>query len=227
MSFPYPSAVGSFSYSIEEKTVRDMQYRFESDSYDGADLTLLAKHITKNTTIEDMAYMQEPDSKLYFVLSDGTMACLSYVQDQKVYAWSRIKTEGKVMAVCNVENQNEDNVYIAVKRGNQTYIEELCNNKETENPKDYVMLDASVKITETTAKGSVPHLPNAKIGVLADGRYYEKIQTDEGGNFTLPQEASYIIAGLPYTMTVELPNLEINTKTGTIQGRKRKSPPSR
>ena len=47
MSFPYPSAVGSFSYSIEEKTVRDMQYRFESDSYDGADLTLLAKHITK------------------------------------------------------------------------------------------------------------------------------------------------------------------------------------
>lgn len=84
------------------------------------------------------------------------------------------------------------------------------------------MLDASVKITETTAKGSVPHLPNAKIGVLADGRYYEKIQTDEGGNFTLPQEASYIIAGLPYTMTVELPNLEINTKTGTIQGRKKK-----
>lgn len=62
-----------------------------------------------------MAYMQEPDSKLYFVLSDGTMACLSYIQDQKVYAWSRIKTEGKVMAVCNVENQNEDNVYIAVK----------------------------------------------------------------------------------------------------------------
>lgn len=204
------------------KTVRDLQYRFESDSYDGADLTLLAKHITKNTTIEDMAYMQEPDSKLYFVLSDGTMACLSYVQDQKVYAWSRIKTEGKVMAVCNVENQNEDNVYIAVKRGNQTYIEELCNNKETENPKDYIMLDASVKITETTAKGSVPHLPNAKIGVLADGRYYEKIQTDEGGNFTLPQEASYIIAGLPYIMTVELPNLEINTKTGTIQGRKKK-----
>lgn len=204
------------------KTVRDMQYRFESDSYDGADLTLLAKHITKNTTIEDMAYMQEPDSKLYFVLSDGTMACLSYIQDQKVYAWSRIKTEGKVMAVCNVENQNEDNVYIAVKRGNQTYIEELCNNKETENPKDYIMLDASVKITETTAKGSVPHLPNAKIGILADGRYYEKIQTDEGGNFTLPQEASYIIAGLPYTMTVELPNLEINTKTGTIQGRKKK-----
>lgn len=204
------------------KTVRDMQYRFESDSYDGADLTLLAKHITKKTNIEDMAYMQEPDSKLYFVLSDGTMACLSYVQDQKVYAWSRIKTEGKVMAVCNVENQNEDNVYIAVKRGNQTYIEELCNNKETENPKDYIMLDASVKITETTAKGSVPHLPNAKIGVLADGRYYEKIQTDEGGNFTLPQEASYIIAGLPYTMTVELPNLEINTKTGTIQGRKKK-----
>lgn len=204
------------------KTVRDMQYRFESDSYDGADLTLLAKHITKNTTIEDMAYMQEPDSKLYFVLSDGTMACLSYVQDQKVYAWSRIKTEGKVLAVCNVENQNEDNVYIAVKRENKTYIEELCNNKENENPKDYIMLDAAVKITGPAESGTIEHLPNTKIGILADGRYYEKIQTDEGGNFTLPQEASYIIAGLPYTMTVELPNLEINTKTGTIQGRKKK-----
>lgn len=204
------------------KTVRDMQYRFESDSYDGADLTLLAKHITKNTTIEDMAYMQEPDSKLYFVLSDGTMACLSYVQDQKVYAWSRIKTEGKVLAVCNVENQNEDNVYIAVKRGNKTYIEELCNNKETENPKDYIMLDAVVKITGPVESGTIEHLPNTKIGILADGRHYEEITTDENGNFTFPHEASYIIAGLPYTMTVELPNLEINTKTGTIQGRKKK-----
>lgn len=56
-------------------TVRDMAYSYETDSYGGNDLTLLAKHIIENVQIVDSTYKQEPDSTIYFVRSDGTMAC--------------------------------------------------------------------------------------------------------------------------------------------------------
>lgn len=204
------------------KTVRDMQYSFESDSYDGPDLTLLAKHITRGKSITDMTYMQDPDSKLYFVLTDGTMACMSYIQDQKVYAWSRIKTKGHIKAVCNIENRDTDTVYIAVERDGDMYIESMANSQDTNHPGDYIMLDAAVRIEGPAREGNIYHLRNRTIGVIADGRYFNQIQTDENGTFTIPSEASYMIAGIPYTMTVELPNLEINTKQGTLQGRKKK-----
>lgn len=204
------------------KTVRDMQYSFESDSYDGPDLTLLAKHITRGKSITDMTYMQDPDSKLYFVLTDGTMACMSYIQDQKVYAWSRIKTKGHIKAVCNIENRDTDTVYIAVERDGDMYIESMANSQDTNHPGDYIMLDAAVRIEGPAREGNIYHLRNRTIGVIADGRYFNQVQTDENGTFTIPSEASYMIAGIPYTMTVELPNLEINTKQGTLQGRKKK-----
>ena len=45
-------------------TVRDMAYSYETDSYGGNDLTLLAKHIIENVQIVDSAYKQEPDSTI-------------------------------------------------------------------------------------------------------------------------------------------------------------------
>jgi hypothetical protein len=65
-------------------TVRDMGYSFESDSYAGSDLTLLAKHLVRDREILDAAYAQEPDSVIYFVRSDGVLLCLTYLQEQKV-----------------------------------------------------------------------------------------------------------------------------------------------
>ena len=52
-----PIAIGSKLVFVQRrgKVVRDMGYSFENDQYDGADLTLLAKHLTQKTTITDDA----------------------------------------------------------------------------------------------------------------------------------------------------------------------------
>ena len=211
-------------------TVRDMGYSYETDSYGGNDLTLLAKHIVHGVKIIDSAYKQEPDSTLFMVRSDGKIACLAYIYDQKVYAWSTLDTDGIIEAVSVIEEGDEDVVYIVVKRivnGEEYRNIECFNNNDNSNsdPDSYIMLDSATKITLSNDTAvdtfNVPSLANMTISVLADDRLFENIIVDAEGNFTLPTSAVNVIAGLPYSMVIELPNVEIKAGDGTMQGRKK------
>lgn len=207
-------------------TVRDMGYSYETDSYGGADLTLLAKQIIDGVKIIDSAYKQEPDSVIYFVRSDGTMACLSYVIDQKVYAWSTIKTDGHVEAVSVVQENAVDVVYVVVKRtinGSVVRnIEVFNNNPKSLYPDDYVMLDSAVVVESADGASdfSVPNLAGMVVDAVGDGRMYKGMTVTTDGTLTLPAVVNHLVAGLPYTMQIELPNCESpRPSDGTMQGR--------
>lgn len=212
-------------------TVRDMGYSFETDSYGGNDLTLLAKHLITGVDIVDSDYKQEPDSTIYFVRSDGVMICLAYIIEQKVYAWSTVETQGTIEAVATVQEDDEDVVYLIVKREiNGTVvrsIEYICNNSSTSNvPENYIMLDSAMILTQDDATRIVrptsfivPELAGTVCDVIADGRAYRNINVSENGLFTLPTAAKKAVIGLPYESVIELPNVEIRTGDGTMQGR--------
>lgn len=220
-----PLQVGNRCIFVQRRgvTVRDIGYSFDSDGYDGTDLTLLAKHLTKNNRILSMAYMQEPDSRLYFVMENGTMNCLSYMQEQKVYAWSQLKTEGRYLSVCRIEEEDEDRVYVLVERDGLRYIERMAGMPESDDPMDYVMTDHAYRFDgEESSVFSAETLKGKTIAVLADGQFHKDIKTDENGEFTLPCAAKKVIAGLPYETKIETCNVEVNTQQGTLQGRKKK-----
>ena len=216
-----PISIGSRLIYVQKRsqTVRDMAYSFETDSYDGMDLTLLAKHLLRGKTIVDAAYMQDPDSRLYFVRSDGKIICLAYINDQKVYAWSHIITKGKYLSVCTVAAEETDEVYTAVERNGKTYIEKMGTDKDSKDPKDYIMTDCSKVLTfdEPDDAASVDWITGT-VSVLADGKFFENVEIKEG-TVTLPTKVSYMIIGYPYRMTIELPNVEIQAQNGTMQGR--------
>lgn len=212
-------------------TVRDMAYSYETDSYGGNDLTLLAKHIIENVQIVDSAYKQEPDSTIYFVRSDGTMACLSYIMEQKVYAWSTIETQGKIEAVAAVKEGDEDIIYLVVQREingvTVRNIEYLAKNPaKSNNPDDYIMLDNAIEYS-TAEKSSgeteidAAELAGEKVTVIGDGRMYSGMTVSRDGTVTLPAAVQHAFIGLPYRSIVELPNVEIRTGDGTMQGRKK------
>lgn len=206
-------------------TVRDMGYTFETDSYGGNDLTLLAKQIIDGVSIVDSAYKQEPDSIIYFVRSDGTLACLSYVVEQKVYAWSTIKTNGFVEAVSVVQEGDEDCVYLAVKRtinGQEVRnIEMIANNPKSVVPNNHVMLDSALVFNSVDGQDSfsVPQLSNMTVDIVGDGRMFKNRKVNVDGTLTLPSKVKQAVIGLAYTMSIELPNVEIRTGDGTMQGR--------
>lgn len=207
-------------------TVRDMGYSFETDSYGGMELTILAGQIIKGLSIIDSAYKQEPDSIIYFVRSDGTIACLSYIREQEVYAWSRIITDGEFEAVVNIPEGDEDSIYAVVKRvvNGETvrYIERFDNNYDGDSPNDYVMLDCAKKYDMEEATDTLTglgHLAGNTISVVGDGRVLRNYTVQDDGTVKLPIQIKRAVAGLPYTMNIELPNIEVQLQDGTMQGR--------
>lgn len=225
-----PILIGNRIVFVQRRgeTVRDMGYDYTSDSYNGMDLTLLSKHLTRERRITQAAYMQDPDSRLYFPESDGSMNVLTYVQDQKVYAWSHMETDGKYISACNIEGEKEDSIYTAVRRTvngkEKTYIERLTNYMESADPMDYINLDSAAKLSFSAPSntGNIPHLAGKTVGVLADGRFFSNVKVETDGSFTIGAACKTMIAGIPYEMIMELPNVESNTQQGTLQGRKKK-----
>ena len=222
-----PEMIGGEMIYVQRhgKTVRDLQYSFGTDSYDGMDLTILAKHITQDVSIVDCAYRQEPDYMMFFVLSDGTCACLTYVKEQQVYAWSKMETQGIIYAVETISSPNYDEVYFVVGRGDNYCLERLSYYPHTDDPHDYVMMDCALWWRNISPPATTFTLPsvfeNQQIEILADGKRLQ-VAVDALGRFTLQTAVSDICVGFGYSSIWELPNIELQLQDGTLQGRKKK-----
>ena len=224
-----PLRVGNRIIYVQRRgsIIRDTGYSYESDGYIGVDLTLLAKHLVRGREIVSAAYAQEPDSLVYFVTDDGQMLCLTYVMDQKVYAWSHFVTDGKYKAVCAVNAGNSDRIYAVVERviNGKTvrFLEYFAAHKESADEQDYVMVDAAVIQAYDAPQTNIPGkdiLTGKNVAVMADGYFYENIAMSADAQ--LPQATQRVTVGLPYTMTLEQPNWDAgNTETGTVQGRRK------
>lgn len=222
-----PVRVGNRLVYVQRRgsIIRDMAYTYDTDSYGGYDLTLLAKHLISGNEITDSAFAQEPDSIIYFVRSDGTMLCLTYIMEQKVYGWSHIVTDGKIEAVLAAQQGNNDIVYCQVQRevnGQQVrYIECLNLDTDSENQQDYIMLDSAVRRiyeTATTRVGNLEHLEGREVVVMGDGYLFDTM-TVQNGSVELPAGAKNVVVGIPYTMILEQPDFNTTVSgLGNIQG---------
>lgn len=225
-----PIRVGNRLVYVQRRgsIIRDMGYSYETDSYGGADLTLLAKNLIKGKTIIDSSFAQEPDSVVYFVRSDGVLLCLTYIAEQKVYGWSHIVTDGYVESVLAAQEGNNDVVYLVVQRtingAVKRYMERMDIDIDSECQQDYIMMDAaktynlSAAVTEISG---LEHLEGKSVYVMGDGYLFEK-KTVSGGKITIEQAAKNITVGLPYRMIIEQPNFDTTIQdNGTVQGREK------
>ncbi len=130
--------------------VRDLKYSFDVDKFSGNELTVLARHLfTKNRTITDMDYAEEPYGLLWAVRSDGILCGLTYLREQDVIAWHRHETEGAFERVCVIPENGEDVAYFIVRRTvgglSRRYLDRLAS-REVTALEDYVFLDSSLSL---------------------------------------------------------------------------------
>lgn len=217
-----PQFIGNRAIYVQRRggTVRDMGYSFEQDNYSGDDLTQLAKHLVGNYDLVDSTFAQEPHSIVYFVRSDGALLCLTYIREQKVFAWSVIKTEGAFESINNIQSADNDNVYTIVKRNING--EEVRYIERFEQLEKNCFLDcAELRSGELeTTKIYLEQLKGMTVDAVADGRVYTGLQVDADGVLAIEAPARVILAGLKYVSKVEQPNFEIQSKDGSLQGRK-------
>lgn len=209
-----PQHIGNRIVHVQRsgKTVRDLGYQYDADNYNGDDLTLLATHLTEGHKLVSSAYIQEPNSTLYYVRDDGVLLSLAFIKEQNVFAWSHHTTDGKYKKVASIPNGASDVLYVTVERNDKTYIERFNPGMDTA-----VYMDSYV--TGSGSSIEIPHLIGKTVQVLADGTRLQDRAVPENGLVAFGRSFSDITVGLAYETRVEQPGPDIGLKEGTMQAR--------
>jgi hypothetical protein len=222
-----PVIIGNTVLYIQRgELVRDLGYAFESDSYTGNDLSVLARHLFDGYSIADWTYALSPDSIVWAVRSDGTMLALTYMREHEVWGWHRHTTDGTFESVASVAEGDENAVYVVVRRNiggaNKRYIERL-HTRVFSSVEDCFFLDCALTYDGAAADeiSGLDHLNGETVSALADGNVITGL-TVTNGTVTLPYNASVVHVGLPYTCEIETLNLDAGGGGETIQGKKKR-----
>jgi hypothetical protein len=99
------------------RKIRAFRYDFNIDGFSAEDLFFLADHLTtKDATLTAISYGVSGDSLVYSVRSDGKLLVAAYERQQKVIGWTVYETDGEFEDVEVISENNEDVVYVLVKR---------------------------------------------------------------------------------------------------------------
>ena len=209
-----PQHIGNRIVHVQRsgKTVRDLGYQYDADNYNGDDLTLLATHLTEGHKLVSSAYIQEPNSTLYYVRDDGVLLSLAFIKEQNVFAWSHHTTDGKYKKVTSIPNGASDVLYVTVERDGKTYIERF-------NPDIEAAVYMDSYVTGSGRNIEAVHLAGKTVQVLADGTRMQDAVVPENGLVAFGQSFSDITIGLAYETRVEQPGPDIGLKEGTMQAR--------
>ena len=209
-----PQHIGNRIVHVQRsgKTVRDLGYQYDADNYNGDDLTLLATHLTEGHKLVSSAYIQEPNSTLYYVRDDGVLLSLAFIKEQNVFAWSHHKTDGKYKKVASIPNGASDVLYVTVERDGKTYIERF-------NPDIEATVYMDSYITGSGSRIDAPHLIGKTVQILADRTRLQDKVVPKNGLVDFGQSFSDITIGLSYETRIKQPGPDIGLKEGTMQAR--------
>ena len=199
------------------RKVREFVYSWEKNGYNCPDMTILADHITASGVVET-ALMQLPDTILWCLLGDGTLAALTYEREQEVVGWHRhILAAGTILSIAVVPSGSEDVLYLAAELNDSVRILKMASRDE----RFYV--DYGKKTTGSSISGFTleSYLSDEDIQVVADNAT-ERNYTKSGATVTLDNAATAsVVYGLGYTSELTTMPLEIEAQNGQSLLRKK------
>lgn len=114
-----PVRIGNFFYYVQRygKKLRELFYFWDLNSYKSVDRTILAPHIAGDGFIA-IDYQQNPDTVLWAVCSQGTIATMTREVDQEVQGWTRLITDGYYESLVSIPSYSGDydEIWVIVKR---------------------------------------------------------------------------------------------------------------
>lgn len=215
------------------RKIREWVYSAIEERSQAADLTLLAEHVTKGGIVQ-MAFQQQPDPVIWCVTGNGVLLSMTFERDQNVVGWSRHPTTGTVESVAVIYGDvgESDEVWCVVKRtinsATVRYVERIDPEAwvKLDSPATYrdtlIYSDSAITLTASSPQkiwSGISHLEGETVAVLADGNVVEDLVVT-GNAITLPNAASTVVVGLPYTSTLQPAKTYIDLPDGSSSGRK-------
>jgi hypothetical protein len=218
----------------DESKVRAISYSVAEDVNQAPDISILAEHLLK-PGIKEGCFSQSPDYISWWVRNDGVLLSCVHMRDNNMTGWASHTTDGLFENCASIPENNYDNVYFIVKRGNKRFIEKF----------DYslnIKTDSTVILTSDTAKtvwNGFNNLIGKDVWVISDGIVYPKKPVTEvtleipggfdggfelpstyiqSGQLTLDKPLDNITIGIPFVPEIHLQHPVIQNEVGTSQG---------
>lgn len=201
--------------------VRALNYTFELDGYRSNDVSIFSPHLFKSDQIKAWAFQGEPYNCIWAVMHSGRLLCFTWQQEQQVWGWTVCETEGYFEDVIAVTEGGADRVYVVVRReinGVKRRFYERMAVPHTNDITEACPVDCAVtqvyKTPQTVVRG-LDHLNGHAVVAYADGYAVEGL-TVANGFVTLPQAATIVSVGLPFTCLLETLPLVLASNRGSM-----------
>jgi hypothetical protein len=216
----YPQRDGAANNPARK--LREYQYSYADDAFESTDLTIFSEHIMGNGFTE-IAYELVPDSVIWCLRTDGTLASCTYERAQEIVAWGRHSIGGsaEVQSICVIPSDEGDELWLSVLRNGAYSIEVMMPPFIDDGDKeDAILLDSSLTYegTSTSTLSGLWHLRNQAVKVLNNGSV-ESHTVTAAGRITLNQATTKAHIGYGYTAVLETQDLEAGAQAGTAQSR--------
>ena len=151
-----PVVIGNRAIYVQAigTTIRDLGYELYSDSFVGSDLSILSNHLFAGYEIQELSYQQNPDRLVWAIRDDGKLLSMTYLREQEVVAWTWHDTgefglgEDAFESVATISSDGFNEVWVAVRRGTQRYIERFAHRLISADIEDHYFVDNGVSINQ-------------------------------------------------------------------------------
>ena len=200
----------------------------ESDKFTTTDTNVMNKNIVR-PKIARLAVLRQPETRIFALLDDGTLAVYTVDPAEDMAAWSLIDfsehRNTKVIDIAAVPGEIEDELYLITDRGlshtNQYTIEEMARYSDCEGGSSSKHFDDAVYYTSpgTTITG-LNHFNGEYVGVWADGQ-------DRGdflvasNQIVVPEAWTDVVVGARYTADYKSSKLVGYIEGSVLSERKR------
>lgn len=187
--------------------LHDLAYNFEANGFKSNDLSLIAPHLFDGFTIVDMCLTRTPVPVVWVVRNDGKLLGITYMPEQKVFAWHQHETDGLFESIGAVNESGRDVLYVTVKRvidgKTLRYIERLSD-RLVDTLEESFIVDSGLTYSGSAATtiSGLHHLEGETVVALSNGAVVRNLVVTNG-SITLPQSATLVHIGLPITSRIK------------------------
>ncbi len=214
------------------KRAYDLSYAIDAQDYSSSEISRFHPTVL-SAGVRVMAVQRQPDTRIWFVLNDGTCAMLTYERAEDVLSWFTFATDGLIEDVAVLPNTEDDDVFMVVRRTinavTKRYVERLAYDTQAQGGTANYMADSYVTRTlsaSATVTG-LSHLEGETVVVWAAGAAVmdgdvPATFTVTAGQVTLPEAVTgTVITGLSYDWQWQSAKLAYGVQDGAPLSRRK------
>lgn len=214
------------------KRAYDLSYMTDAQDYSAQEITRFHPTVL-SAGVKLIAVQRQPDTRIWFVLNDGTCAMLTYERSEDVLSWYTFETDGLIEDVAILPNTEDDDVYMVVNRTinnvAKRYVERLAYDTQAQAGTTNYMADSYVTATLSSSDTvtGLSHLEGETVVAWAAGAAVMNGDVPQAfavssGQITLPQAVTgTVIVGLSYDWQWQSAKLAYGVQDGTPLSRRK------